>query len=265
MNNIEVQLFRYCCRQADYSKSGLYLSSYTYFDENTKQNITKVTRTANIYFQKHILDLCKEFAAKNNEDRDYVIGIANRWLRTRNPIQKEFGYEDIKDKYIFCISDSKYYNIIPLRVYRKLTRHNDQNIPELAPSYEYFKPHVSDLEKKFFRFLVRNCTKKKCYYDGEKFWIKIDDFHKLYLNWVGRTHHTICSKNATRKFLKKWRKYNIYRKEQEKALHKKGGINYYSVIEVSESIKEHDKYIRIMPGNIYMELKRAYENTNKDE
>ena len=277
MNPLEVKLFRYCCKQANYNNkyTGIYVSTnyikrndyITNSDEKIetlRASVSVSSISVSIYFQKNIELIFRDFSDKYNIPISDIITIGNRWLRPKCKILVKDRYcNDISEKYHFYIYLGKFYDIIPLRVFNKLLIKNNSEayIPE--PSYEYFKPKVKDLEKKYFRFLVRNCTKKKSYYNGNEFYIKIDDYDKLYKNWTGRTHHTVCSKNATKRFIRKWKSLGMYYEDKEKALHKKSGVNKFSVISISE--KEHYKYANIMPKNIFMELKRKWvedENSN---
>lgn len=278
MNPLEVKLFRYCCKQANYNNkyTGIYVSTnyikrndyVTHSNEKIetlRASVSVSNVSISIYFQKNIELIFRDFSNKYNIPINDIITIGNRWLRSKcKLLVKDRNYNDISEKYHFYIYLGKFYDIIPLRVFNKLTIKNNNSeacIPE--PSYEYFKPKVKDLEKKYFRFLIRNCTKKKSYYNGTEFYIRIDDYDKLYKNWTGRTHHTVCSKNATKRFIRKWKSLGMYYEDKEKALHKKSGVNKFSVINISE--EEHYKYANIMPKNISTELKRKWtedENSN---
>ena len=264
MSPLEVKLFRYCCKQANYNNEYTRVYASTNYITNSDEKIgtlhvsVSVTRVSiSIYFQKNLELIFRDFSNKYNIPINDIITIGNRWLRPKNKLLVKDRYcDDISEKYHFYICPGKFYDIIPLRVFNKLTIRNDSEVSIPKPSYEYFKPKVKDLEKKYFRFLVRNCTKKKSYYNGNEFYIKIDDYDKLYKNWTGRTHHTVCSKNATKRFIRKWKSLGMYYEDKEKALHKKSGENKFSVINISE--KEHYKYANIMPKNISMELKRKW-------
>jgi len=269
MTKLEVDFFRYCCRQADYEKSLMTVYTITDLDQQSdgfSLLVTIINWNVRIYFQKHITLMILDYAFKNSISKSELLTIANRWLNEGLLEKNIWCNEGSSYRYNFCFGKigkyiSKYYDICPMRVINKLNITNTDNLPWSKPSYEYFKASVSNLERKCFRFFVRNCVKKKSRYDENGFWIKIDDFDKLYKNWTGRTHHTVCSKNLTKKFIHKWKNLGIYSTEQEKALYKKERVNNYSVIKLSEDNKAHVRYIRILPGNIYKELIKEYTDS----
>ena len=80
-------------------------------------------------------------------------------------------------------------------------------------------------------------------------------------NVQNQTPYSLCADPRDTYFIELG--YDAYYEDKEKALHKKSGVNKFSVINISE--KEHYKYANIMPKNISMELKRKWvedENSN---
>lgn len=252
MNKTEVGLFRYMCRQTDYNKSAIYTARWNFVDPSGKeQNIERVS--VKIVFQKYITDIVQEYANKINANYKDLMTIVNRWYHIEGSmIVKEFRYEEIREKYWLRVSinndrSNKYYDIIPYRVFNKLNKCNDAKVHIPQPSYEYFTPKVSDVEKKYFRFLIRNYNKKKSYYDGDTFYIKIDDYDDLYDSWVRNPHHGDYSKNVAKKFIRKWKSLGMFYRWD-----KRNNSNS-SVFEISEGMH---KYIRIIPKNILKRFKK---------
>ena len=250
MNKIEADLFRYCCKQADYTKSKLYVFEYN-FDINLSN---KVGWSAEIYFQKPIDQVVRDFANKNDLKFDYVLKYANLWLH-KGFIQKDYNYEESKDKYKLVIGKhfgkiDKYYNILPLRVFNHLDIDNPNNLPYDKPSYKLYSPKISYKEKKWFRALLNHCNMDLSYYDEEGFHFVISDFDKLFNKY---SHSAGYSKNLCKKYLQKWSHLRMY-------------FNYDGkyTMELSLNNPKHKKYIQSIPYRIYTTLEQKFINSFTD-
>ena len=246
MNKVEAEFFRYCCKQADYSKSKLYIVEYN-FDDNS---LNDINWTAIIYFQKSIIEIVEDFAKRNNLRYNHVLKYANLWLRN-GIIQKNYDYEQIKDKYKFSIGKrfgkvDKYYNILPMRVFNHLNINNPNNVSYDKPSYKFYSPKVNYKEKKWFRALLNHCNMDTSYYDEEGFHFVISSFDKIFNKY---SHSVGYSKNLCKKYLHKWSHLKMY-------------FNYDGerTIELSANDPKHKKYIYCIPHRIYSILEQDYIN-----
>ena len=162
MSQLERRFFRYLCRQTDYNRSIIHMSS----------DVVYVI----LHFTEPIANYISEFALKNTINYRCIADLINqKWLRGRNRILSKDSNSELVGCYRFDINSytsDVYYNAIPARVIKKLMQkefaepmEENQNIlPRL-----YTGSHIKPEEKRFFRYVVRQYDYDFCeceYKDG---------------------------------------------------------------------------------------------------